>query len=610
MLRLALGIGIALSAGSALGAALIHLVPPGAGLVKPANLDPDSQLYLIPPGVPDVDEPPKSAGPKDQKIAEILDRAGAADVKGDFAGAVAIIGQAITLDPKNAYLLAARGYVRLQAHDIAGATRDIAAAAKIDPANTTVRSVQATLDLANGQSQDAMNIVTDLIRENPGAVQFLELRARVHAVQENKAQALADLSEALRLEPSYTGLRFERALILSSMYDWKGALEDVDQFLAQAPDSLPGRNIRAFALSGLGRREEALSEFDKVIAAQPTAQAYYGRAWARLPGDMGQIMADLDTALKMDPDLAGAYRLKGQLYFDEANFPAALAPLSNAVRLMPGDVTGARKLAASYAGVRQYDAAIRQLDQTAVNHPDVSVLMDRCRYKALKKGSFDDALADCDRAAKLDPMSDEVREARAFAYQRFGQSDKAMEIYKDILTRRPNSAIVHFARAVMELELRSTELAKADFVAARKADPAIDQRVLHYLKAPKGYDASNPEMKALLAAAKDVPASVGGRSPDDKVSGPHSKWKPASIVTPYFPTAAEDDQVSGYVDFEFVIEPDGSVGEPRVTTEMPEAYGFADAAVKVFPKWKFTPATVNGATVPTKAYYRFSFKLH
>jgi TonB family protein len=607
MLRLALGIGIALSAGSALGAALMHHAPPGVGWVEPANLDPDSQLYLIPPGVPDGDEPSKSTGPKDQKIAEILDRAEEADVKGDFPAAIAAIGQAIALDPKNAYLLAARGYVRLQARDIAGATRDIEAAAKIDPADTTVRSAQATLDLANGQSQDAMNIVTDLVRENPDAVQFLELRARVHAIQQNTAQALADLGEALRLEPGYTGLHFERALILSSIYDWKGALEDVDQFLAQAPDSLPGRNIRAFALSGLGRREEALSEFDKVIAVQPTAQAYYGRAWARMPGNLNQVMADLDTAVKMDPNLGAAYRLKGQLYFDEANFPAAIPALGNSVRLMPGDVSGARKLAASYAGVRQYDAAIHQLDQTALNHPDVTVLMDRCRYKALKKASLDDTIADCDRAAQLDPMSDEVREARAFAYQRFGQSDKAMETYKDILTRRPNSAIVHFARAILELELHSAEQAKADFVAARKEDPTIDQRVLHYLKAPEGYEASNPEMKALLAAAKDMSATD---SSGPHGGGLHSKWRPASIVTPRYPAAAEDDQVQGYVDFEFVVEPDGSVGDPRVTTEMPEAYGLADAAVKVFPQWKFTPVSVNGATVPTKAYYRFSFRLH
>ena len=56
-------------------------------------------------------------------------------------------------------------------------------------------------------------------------------------------------------------------------------------------------------------------------------------------------------------------------------------------------------------------------------------------------------------------------------------------------------------------------------------------------------------------------------------------------------------------------EPDGAVGDPKVTAEMPEAYRFADAAIKVFPKWKFTPQIVNGATSPTKAYFPFSFKL-
>lgn len=607
MLRLALGIGIALSGGAAAGAAPVHHAPPRVIWADPVNLDPDSQMYLVPPGVLNEDAPSKPPAPKDRKVAEILGRAEEADMKGDFAAALAAMDQAIALDPKNAYLLAARAYVRIQALDIAGATRDINAAAKIDPADTTVKTARATLDLANGLSQDAMDIVNGLIRENPGAAQFFELRARAHAVQQNMPQALADLSEAVRLAPDYPQLHFERALVLSSMYNWKGAFDDIEQFLTSQPDSMPAHTVRAFALNGLSRRDEAVSEFDKVIAVQPTAQAYYGRAWTRLPGNLNQIMADLDTALKMNPNLAGAYRLKGQLYFDQADFSSAIAPLGNAVRLMPGDVSGARMLAASYAGVHQYDAAIRQLDQTAAGQPaDVPLLMDRCRYKALKKGSLDDALADCDRAARLDPMSEEVREARAFAYQSFGQSNKAMEAYNDILTRRPNSAVVHFARAVMELQLHSTEQAAADFVAARKADPTIDQRVLHYLKAPAGYEASDPKMMALLAAAKDAPKNGGNKS--DYI-GMHAKWRPASIVSPRYPTAAEDNQIEGYVDFEFVVESDGTVGDPKVVAEMPEAYGLADAAVKVFPLWKFTPQAVNGSAVAAKAYYRFSFKL-
>jgi TonB family protein len=566
-------------------------------------------LFLVPPSIPTATGPSGSTelkDPKLRKVADLLDRAEQSALKGDLTGADALMDQAFALDPKNTAIFAARAYVHLEKGDIAGATRVINAGTKLDPSNPAIRSVRATLDLVNGQSQDAMNIVNDLIREYPDQAQLFELRARVHAVQQNMPQALADFGEALRLDPGYTDIHLERAAVLISMNNWKGALEDADQFLAQMPDFMPARFVRASALSGLDRRDEAIAEFNTVIMAQPTAQAYYGRAWARMPGDMGQIMADLDTALKMDPNLAVAQRLKGQLYFATTNFSAAAGPLSNAVRLVPHDVTGARMLAATYAGLHQYDAAIRQLDQAAVNHPDVTVLMDRCRYKALKKASLDDAIADCDRAARLDPISDEVREARAFAYQRFGQTGKAADIYRDIFTRRPNSAIAHFARGVMEAELHATEQAKADFVAARKADPSIDQRVLHYLKAPDGYEDSNPQMKALLAAAKAAPGD-GGRSHEPLAA--HSRWKPVSIVAPNYPIAAEDDQIQGYVDFNFIIQPDGSVSDPTVEAEMPEAYGLADAAVKVFPLWKFTPQSVNGSPVPTKAYYRFSFKL-
>ena len=85
--------------------------------------------------------------------------------------------------------------------------------------------------------------------------------------------------------------------------------------------------------------------------------------------------------------------------------------------------------------------------------------------------------------------------------------------------------------------------------------------------------------------------------------------KPVAIAKPTYPDRAEDRQIEGYVDFDFTIEPDGSVGDPKVIAEVPEGYGFAGAALKVFPKWKFQPKEVNGKAVPAPARYRFSFRL-
>ncbi len=76
-----------------------------------------------------------------------------------------------------------------------------------------------------------------------------------------------------------------------------------------------------------------------------------------------------------------------------------------------------------------------------------------------------------------------------------------------------------------------------------------------------------------------------------------------------YPDGAADRNVSGYVDFAFIIEPDGSVGDPQVIAEVPDGYGFATAAKKAFPKWRFAPKLVDGKPVAAPATIRITFKL-
>jgi TonB family protein len=77
-----------------------------------------------------------------------------------------------------------------------------------------------------------------------------------------------------------------------------------------------------------------------------------------------------------------------------------------------------------------------------------------------------------------------------------------------------------------------------------------------------------------------------------------------------FPARAEEAGVSGYVDFDFIIEPDGTVGDPHVIAEIPDGYGFATAAKKAFPKWRFEPMMKDGHPVATPAKIRVTFKLN
>jgi periplasmic protein TonB len=76
-----------------------------------------------------------------------------------------------------------------------------------------------------------------------------------------------------------------------------------------------------------------------------------------------------------------------------------------------------------------------------------------------------------------------------------------------------------------------------------------------------------------------------------------------------YPDRAAEMGREGYVDFDFIIEPDGTVGDPHVVAEVPDGIGFAMAAKKAFPKWRFNPMMKDGHPIAAPAHIRVSFKL-
>jgi protein TonB len=77
----------------------------------------------------------------------------------------------------------------------------------------------------------------------------------------------------------------------------------------------------------------------------------------------------------------------------------------------------------------------------------------------------------------------------------------------------------------------------------------------------------------------------------------------------FYPDRAAERNITGYVDFSFIIKTDGSVGDPQIIGEVPEGYGFAAAALKAFARWKFEPKRVDGVAVPAPAKIRITFQM-
>jgi protein TonB len=84
---------------------------------------------------------------------------------------------------------------------------------------------------------------------------------------------------------------------------------------------------------------------------------------------------------------------------------------------------------------------------------------------------------------------------------------------------------------------------------------------------------------------------------------------PIVRIEPQFPREALIRGISGWVEVEFTIEPDGSVSNPRVSASSPSDIFNRDAIRAIF-KWKFKPRIVDGKPVTRQAKQRLEFNLN
>lgn len=133
---------------------------------------------------------------------------------------------------------------------------------------------------------------------------------------------------------------------------------------------------------------------------------------------------------------------------------------------------------------------------------------------------------------------------------------------------------------------------------------------LSALFAAAGEPASAAEKPAPVTTCPDQPAR-GDTPASDAPAAPDTIFNPKAtrFSDPIYPACAEQKDVSGTVDIEFTIEPDGSPANPRVLREAPEGYGFAASALKALSTWQFEPKRVDGKPVVATARSRIGFKI-
>jgi len=188
-----------------------------------------------------------------------------------------------------------------------------------------------------------------------------------------------------------------------------------------------------------------------------------------------------------DQKLAEEAIAKGRSSFDKADFNAAIAAFTEAIRLNP-ECAGAytnRGLAYTYSGL--LDRAIADLTEAIRLDPTSAIAYsDRGNAYAFK-GELDKAIADHNEALRLSPHLAEAYYNRGYTYEQKDELEKAIADYSEAIRFNPNLVAAYYNRGAAYGNMGDADKALADLTEFLRLNPKYaaaygDRALAHFAK--------------------------------------------------------------------------------------------------------------------------------
>lgn len=189
-----------------------------------------------------------------------------------------------------------------------------------------------------------------------------------------------------------------------------------------------------------GELNLAVKLYSKAITADSSLfQAYYQRATALIAlGRESEAEADLKRVLELDQTFARAHRALGQILLDRGMTEEAKRELNRTIELDP-TLPGVRTFYAS-ALIKsgQPQAALEHLQIAIARGEDVALCQALLGIAQERLGKEPEAFAAFSRAVEIDPANATAREGRARAFEKRGEFAKAIEDYSTAYRAQPS----------------------------------------------------------------------------------------------------------------------------------------------------------------------------
>ena len=305
-------------------------------------------------------------------------------------------------------------------------------------------------------------------------------RANIYLRKEEDQKALADINRAMLLEPGdpetymlignilagYEVEEYTQIEGADSIDDAKEPLDpeesgeipaeqDAEAETEEAPEEDEGSEI----LDDLEKDSEYY--YTKAISIDPTfIDGYICRAkYYTEHGKSELALADIDTALQIEPDTARLHMLRGIICHLSGDNESAVKSFEKVAEEDGDNLTAFSYLAKCYNAVGRYDDALKAANDGLKKNDEFTNLYVNRGVALYNLGRYDDAIEDFNRVLiHRNNVNTAAIEAthryKGLAFEKLGRIEEAITDYKMLLRYDPQSAGVkeHIAKLEADLE--------------------------------------------------------------------------------------------------------------------------------------------------------------
>jgi protein O-GlcNAc transferase len=270
---------------------------------------------------------------------------------------------------------------------------------------------------------------------------------------------------------------FEQGQNAQQRGDLSAAVRYYTNAINAAPSLYQPYYQRATALMAQGHDKEAEADLRKVVALKPDfARAYRGLGQVLLDRDAtDEAKAVLARALELDPKITGVRLLYGSALIKTNEPQKALEPLRAAVETGEATALVYALLGIAEERTGKPDAAFADFSKAIEMDASIAAAHEgRARYYEAH-GDWAKAIADYCIAYRTLPSQDIALRLTSL-YTRTGQPQAAMQIYRVLLTERPNDLALRTEVIRLMIDNGQTEEAAKEInglVKLRPNDPKV-----------------------------------------------------------------------------------------------------------------------------------------